>query len=90
MLFPVVTIPQVTNIQNWRRTGNTSERGYDSPYADFRMISDQHGRVMVVMTHNTDIGDSFEREGEDHEFFVEFSPPGYALGVNVLLYSLTH
>jgi len=42
------------------------------------------------MTHNTDMGDSWEREGENHEFFERFSPKGYALGVNVLLYSLTH
>jgi hypothetical protein len=91
MMFPVEQIPQVTNIQNWRQTGgNTQEQGSDSPYADFRMLADEKGRIMVVMTHNTDIGDSFEREGEDHEFFVQFSPRGYALGVDVLLYSLTH
>jgi hypothetical protein len=91
MMFPVEQIPQVTNIQNWRQSGgNTQEQGSDSPYADFRMLADEKGRVMVVMTHNTDIGDSFEREGEDHEFFIQFSPRGYALGVDVLLYSLTH
>ena len=28
------------------------------------------------MTHNTDIGDSWEREGEDREFFLQFSPDG--------------
>ena len=33
------------------------------------MIADAHGRIMVLMTHNTDIGDSWEREGEDPEFF---------------------
>lgn len=54
------------------------------------MMSDTAGRIMVLMTHNTDIGDSWEREGEDHEFFLEFSPPGYALGVNAVLYNLTH
>jgi hypothetical protein len=91
MMFPVTEVPQVTNIQHWRRTGgDTKERGDDSPYADFRMIADARGRVMVVMTHNTDIGDSWEREGEDHEFFVRFSPRGYQLGINVLLYSMTH
>ena len=31
-----------------------------------------------------------QREGEDHEFFLQFSPDGYALGVNVLLYAMTH
>ncbi len=54
------------------------------------MIADDHDRIMVLMTHNTDIGDSWEREGEDHEFFLQFSPRGYALGVNVVLYALTH
>jgi hypothetical protein len=45
---------------------------------------------MAVMTHNTDIADSFEREGDDPEFFQQFSPDGYALGINVMLYALTH
>ena len=90
MMFVIDQIPQVTNIQNWRRTGNTQERGWDSPAADFRMIADERGRIMVVMTHNTDIADSWEREGEDHDFFVQFSPAGYQLGMNVLLYSMTH
>jgi hypothetical protein len=44
---------------------------------------------MVLMTHNTDIGDSWERE-EDHEFFLQFSPRGYALGVNTVIYAMTH
>ena len=89
-LYQIDRVPQITNIQNWRRTHNTRERGLDSPRADFRMISDDKGRIMVVMTHNTDIGDSWEREGESREFFEQFSPPGYALGINVLLYAMTH
>ena len=89
-MFRVDEVIQVTNIQNWRRTSSTQERGTDSPHADFRMIANEHGRIMVVMTHNTDIGDSWEREGEDHDFFVQFSPRGYQLGMNVLLYSMTH
>jgi hypothetical protein len=90
MMFPVTEIEQVTNIQNWMRTGDTSERGQDSPYAEFRGIADARGRLMVVMTHNSDFGDSWERESENREFFEKFSPKGYALGVNVLLYALTH
>ena len=54
------------------------------------MIADPHGRIMVLMTHNTDIGDSWEREGEDREFFLQFSPEGYALGINAVLYNLSH
>ena len=35
-------------------------------------------------------GDSWERKGEDREYFLQFSPDGYALGINVVLYHLTH
>jgi hypothetical protein len=45
---------------------------------------------MVVMTHNNDIADSWEREGDDPAYFQRFSPDGYALGINVLLHALTH
>ena len=43
-------------------------------------ISDSHDRIMVLMTHNTDISDAWEREGEDPRFFYQFSPDGYAVG----------
>ncbi len=90
-MFDLQTIPQVTAIQNWRGSGfSTSERGSDSPHANFRGIADERGRIMVLMTHNTDIADSWEREGEDREYFLQFSPQGYAVGVNVVLYALTH
>jgi hypothetical protein len=56
----------------------------------FRAIRDRHGRMMIAMTHNTDIADAFEREGEDPAFFYRFSPTGYALGINILLHALSH
>jgi hypothetical protein len=42
------------------------------------------------MAHNTDIADSWEREGEQPEYFLRFSVDGYALGVNVLLYAQSY
>ena len=45
---------------------------------------------LVIMTHNTDIADGWEREGEDDEFFYSFSPDAYALGINIILYALSH
>ena len=91
-LFTVTEIPQITNIQFWRGTEgrNTSERGEDSREAHLRAIRDHHGRIMVLMTHNTDVADSWEREGEDPGFFYQFSPNGYAFGVDVLLHAMTH
>lgn len=90
--FLVTSVPQVTNIFFWRDTGGreTRERGSDSARAHLRAIRDAHGRIMVVMTFNTDLADSWEREGEDPAFFHQFSPAGYALGINVLLHALTH
>ncbi len=91
-LTHVATVPQITAIQFWRGVGGrtTSERGADSEEAHFRAISDEHGRFLVVMTHNTDIADAWEREGDDPRFFSQFSPDGYGLGINVLLHAMTH
>jgi hypothetical protein len=90
--YIVEKVPQITNIQFWRSTRGavTSERGEDSAVPHFRVVRDHHGRIIVVMTHNTDIADSWEREGEDPAFFYQFSPDGYAVGINVLLHALTH
>jgi hypothetical protein len=88
----VTKVPQITNIRFWRSTRGeeTSERGEETREVHFRGIRDHSGRLMVVMTHNTDVGDSWEREGEDPAFFYQFSPNGYALGINVLLHAMTH
>ncbi len=45
---------------------------------------------MVLMIHNTDLPDAWEREAEDPEYFFRFSPDAYAAGINILLYSMTH
>src|SRR5918993_463301 len=90
--FVVTKVPQITNIRFWRQTrgAETSERGPETDVPHFRAIRDSHRRIMVVMTHNTDVADSWEREGEDPDFFYQFSPRGYALGVDVLLHVMTH
>jgi hypothetical protein len=91
MMFEFNEIPQIPSINHWRRSGGeTSERGYDSEHVNLRAIVDSRGRVMVLMTHNTDIADAWEREAEDPRFFYLFSPNGYAVGINVLLYALSH
>ncbi|MQA31326.1 MAG: DUF4159 domain-containing protein [Luteitalea sp.] len=91
-LYDVEEVPQVCSIQFWnpRYPHETSERGPDSAQVHFRGIQDSHGRLMVLMSHNTDIAYTWEREGENQQYFDLFSPRGYAVGVNVLLYALTH
>ena len=89
--FQVDALPQIPSIAHWRRSGGgTSERGSESAVPQMYAISDAAGRVMVLMTHNTDISDAWEREGEDPRFFYQFSPAGYAVGLNVMMYAMTH
>ena len=83
-------VPQMSSINFWLGTGHTSERGPDSIEPHGRAILDGHGRIMVFMSHNTDIGDSWEREAEDPDYFRLYSVNGYALGMDVLVYAMTH
>jgi uncharacterized protein DUF4159 len=90
-LFDVKRIPQIPNIGFYQRSGGrTSERGDDSEVARAAAILDAQGHVMVLTTHNTDFGDAYERESDDPEYFYKFSVEGYAVGINVLLYAMTH
>jgi hypothetical protein len=91
-MFEVRKVPQVPGIGYWRSGGGrvTSERGEESAVVHFRAIRDRHRRNVSVMTQNTDISKSLERETEDPANFSQFSVEGYALGLNVLLYAMTH
>ena len=89
--FEVKRVIQIPSIGAWRGMGGgTSERGEDSAEPHARAIYDKRGRMMVFITHNTDFGDAFEQEAADPQYFYTFSVEGYQLGINVLLYALTH
>jgi hypothetical protein len=89
--FVITEFPQIPSIQAWRGNDvDTSERGYDSETPRAMAVSDAQGNIMVLMTHNTDISDAWEREGEDPRYFYQFSPKGYAVGINAMLYAMTH
>jgi uncharacterized protein DUF4159 len=90
-VLAVPAIPQIPGIRYWMVSGGgTSERGRDSAEPHVRAIKDDRSRIMVLMTHNTDFGDSFEEEATNHEYFLQFSVRGYAFGVNALVYAMTH
>ena len=91
-MFQVANLPQLASINTWRRTGGgTIERwNMEGAPPDARGIADAHGRLMVVMIHNTDVPDAWEREAEDPRYFFTFSPEAYAIGINILLYCMTH
>jgi Domain of unknown function (DUF4159) len=88
--FEVKKIAQIPSINFFFGSRRTSERGADSATPHARGIADKKGRMIVLMTHNTDFGDSWEREGDDATYFVNFGPDGYAFGIDAVLYALTH
>jgi len=91
MVYDVEAFLQVSAITFWYSSGGgVSERGSDSAQVHYRGVQDSRGRLVALMTHNTDVADTWEREGENKEYFNLFSPRGYAIGVNVVVYALTH
>ena len=52
-------------------------------------ISDEAGRVMVVATYNSDLGDAWEYM-DAACYPQEFSGQAYRLGMNFMIYALTH
>ena len=70
--------------------GYTSDR-WDAPHANYRAILDDDGRVVVMICHNTDLGDGWEREGQSLEYFNLYSEKfAYPLGINIVMYALTN
>ena len=57
--------------------------------AHWRGIYDDKGRLMVAMNFNMDMGDSWEH-ADDPRYPAELTVQGYQLGVNYVLYSMTH
>lgn len=57
--------------------------------AHWRGIYDDRGRLMVAMTFNSDIGDSWEWADDPH-YDEKFSALGIRIGVNYVIYAMTH
>ncbi len=96
-VFPLRNVPknklQCPNINLGIRSefdGITWERP-DAHDVHLRAIFDDKGRIMVMICHNTDNGDGWEREGESAYYFREFSEKkAYPLGINIVYYAMTH
>jgi hypothetical protein len=86
-------VPNVWLGVHSQETGVTWEYhdGEECTEVHVRAIFDDHKRIMVIATHNTDNGDGWEREGEDDYFFHRFSEQiSYPLGINIVFYAMTH
>jgi hypothetical protein len=73
------------------RTWEPARDGSDTTQVNYRAISDDAGRIMVLLCHNTDLGDGWEQEGEDPYYFEEFAVKrAYPMAINIITYAMTH
>jgi hypothetical protein len=88
ILYHITQLPQIPSLGSWRRNGQDSEiRGAAVHYYG---VFDDHDRLIVLVSMNSDVSDSWEREGDDRDYFETYAAKGYALGVNVAVWILTH
>ena len=81
--------PIIVGIGAWY-SGQRTEQ-WDAQEAHYMGIFDDKGRMMVVICHNTDLGDGWEEEGVDPRYFKEYSERfAYPLGINIITYAMTH
>lgn len=97
IVYPLDFKPQVPSedsAHRSRESGSTweDEISWETPKpADYRAILDDKQRVMVLLCHNTDLSDGWEEEGVSEWFFKNFSEKlSYPLGINILVYTMTH
>ena len=62
---------------------------FDGVVPRWRGIYDDKGRLMVAICHNMDLGDSWEH-ADNPEYPVKFSDLGIRIGVNYVVYAMTH
>ena len=92
-VFDLKEKPQMPSIDQFLSTGLTYEP-YGRTGAEevhYRGFLDDKGRLVAIICHNTDLGDGWEREGEDATYFRRFSEKmAYPMMINILFYAMTH
>jgi len=61
----------------------------DGKGAHWRAIYDDKGRIMVAISFNSDIGDSWEWSNRA-EYPEKYSDLGFRIGINYIVYAMTH
>ena len=85
-VYRIDELVQVPAIGNHYRGRTWEQDGY-RPHA--RGIFDKQGRLMVVINWNTDLGDAWEWF-ERPEYPLEFSSFAVQMGVNFIVYAMSH
>ena len=73
--------------EQYVRTGRTYEK--DGYVAKWRGIRDEHGRLVVAICHNMHLGDAWEW-ADDPEYPEQFASMAFRVGLNYVMYSMTH
>lgn len=84
-------VDTVMQIPMYRRGCNGSETWEQRSEIDPRIygISDDNGRLMVLLTYNSDLGDAWE--WMDLPCYPEkYSGQAYRMGINFMIYAMTH
>ena len=87
----VIQVPNVRNGEIWKLSGGrtpTWEQPDDTQPRVFG-ISDDNGRLMVLVTYNSDLGDAWEWM-DDPNYPAEFTGYAYRFGMNSIIYAMTH
>ena len=85
--YTIDELIQVPNVQLGAMGGRTWEKDGYQPH--YRGIFDEHGRLLVLISWNTDLGDAWEW-AEQPYYPLRFSTFAYELGVNAIIYGMSH
>ena len=86
--YKIDTYPQVAGLGSYL-SGRSWEKG--GFIAHLRTIADDDGRPMVLINWNTDMGDGWEwSNAEDYPEYIKYTSMAYRMGINEIVYSLTH
>jgi hypothetical protein len=73
--------------EQYIRSGRTYEK--DGYVAKWRGIRDEHGRLVVAICHNMHLGDAWEW-ADDPQYPEQFASMAFRVGLNYVMYSMTH
>jgi hypothetical protein len=80
--------PQIPGLGSYL-SGRTWEKGGFN--AKLRTILDDDGRPMVFINWNTDMGDGYEwSNAEEYPDYIQYTSLAYRMGINEIVYALTH
>ena len=92
--IPLTEKPQIPSIHHFYAARGTAYESYersDAAEVHYKALFDDKGRMMAIICHNTDLGDGWEREGEDADYFRLYAEKkSYPMGINILFYAMTH